>query len=53
MDFEITEYLGDSNLPSIDCVLKRLYSDFIVIEMPSKGIALQPDDFDVNFLKKI
>lgn len=51
--FEITEYLGDPNLTSVDCVFKRLYSDFIVIEMPKEGVVLRPDDFDVAFYTSI
>lgn len=49
----ITEYLGDPNLPSINCILKRLYSDFIVIEMPKENVALHPDDIDVNIFQKL
>jgi len=41
----ITEYACDDEgeeWPSINCVMKRLYSDFIVTEIPADGQVLKP-----------
>ncbi|KAF7639323.1 TRUD domain-containing protein [Meloidogyne graminicola] len=38
----ISEYASDENWHELKCILKRLYSDFIVIEIPSDGNVLEP-----------
>lgn len=40
--YGIEEYVGDNNLCEIPCIMKRFYSDFIVIEIPTAGSVLQP-----------
>lgn len=40
--FGIKEYAGEKNLSEIFCIMKRFYSDFIVIEIPVANLILQP-----------
>lgn len=40
--FCIEEYVSEKNLCEVSCIMKRLYSDFIVIEIPTLGSVLQP-----------
>lgn len=46
--FSITEYAGDPNLLEIPCIFKRLYSDFVVVEIPSVNNVLKPGKCDEN-----
>ena len=39
----ITEYVSEENWPELKCILKRLYSDFVVIEIPKDGNILKPN----------
>lgn len=39
----ISEYASNEDWPELKCILKRLYSDFIVIEIPKDGNILKPN----------
>nr|CAD2169848.1 unnamed protein product [Meloidogyne enterolobii] len=39
----ITEYVSEEDWPELRCILKRLYSDFVVIEIPKDGNILKPN----------
>nr|CAD2130497.1 unnamed protein product [Meloidogyne enterolobii] len=39
----ITEYVSGEVWPELKCILKRLYSDFVVIEIPKDGNILKPN----------
>ncbi|GMT25769.1 hypothetical protein PFISCL1PPCAC_17066, partial [Pristionchus fissidentatus] len=45
-DFGLTAFIGADRKESIDCVLKRLYSDFIVQEIDAAGVASRLVTFD-------
>lgn len=40
--FGISEFAGEPEVTELRCVLKRLYSDFVVVEIPEKGRVLRP-----------
>lgn len=38
LDYSISEFINDSQLPQISCILKHRYTDFIVHEISMDGI---------------
>ena len=48
----MTEYVGQEEWPEVRCVMKRLYSDFIVVEIPKDGKRLQATTQNSNCEQK-